>query len=60
MAKLNGVTLLSPDGTRSDVTLMPMNVWERMGRAKFKKSNLQLKHFDGLIIKILGSYAWDN
>lgn len=48
MVKLNRVTLLMQVDTGSDVTLIPRNFWERMGRPKLKKSNLQFKKFDAL------------
>lgn len=54
--KLNGITFAIQVDMGSDVTLMPRNFWEKMGKSKLRKSNLNLKQFDGSVIKTLGSF----
>ena len=51
-------TLSTPTKTRekvkingSDITLIPVNFWQNLGKLRLKKSTLQLKQFDGTIIK---------
>ena len=40
----------------SDITLIPVNFWQDLGKPRLKKSALQLKQFDGTIIKILCTF----
>ena len=42
--------------TGSDTTLIPVNFWQNLGKLKLQKSTLQLKQFDGTIIKILSTF----
>ena len=42
--------------TDSDITLIPVNFWQDLGMPKLKKLALQLKQFDGTIIKTLGTF----
>ena len=37
--------------TGSEVTLTPRNFWERIGKPTLRKTNLQLRLFDGSFIK---------
>ena len=42
--------------TGSEVTLIPRNFWERTGKLTLQKSSLQLRQFDGSVIKTLGYF----
>ena len=42
--------------TGSDITLIPVNLWQDLGKPKFKEPLLQLKQFDGTIIKTLDTF----
>ena len=42
--------------TSSEVTLIPRNFWERIGKSILRKSSLVLRQFDGLVIKTLGYF----
>ena len=42
--------------TGSDITLIPVNFWQDLGKPRLKKSTLQQKQFDGTIIKTLGTF----
>ena len=42
--------------TGSDITLILVNFWQDLGKPRLKKSTLQLKQFDGTIIKTLGTF----
>ena len=53
---LNGRFYHMQDDPWSDVTLMPRRFWEKMGKPKLKKSNLQLKQFDRTVIKVMGAF----
>ena len=38
----------------SEVTLIPRNFWKHIGKPTLRKSSLQLRQFDGSVIKMLG------
>ena len=42
--------------TGSDIALIPVNFWQDLGKPRLKESVLQLKQFDGTIIKTLGTF----
>lgn len=42
--------------TGSEVTIIPRNFWEEMGKPKLRKSLVKLKQFDGSTIKLLGKF----
>ena len=42
--------------TKNAVTLIPKNFWEKKGKLKLRKSNLQLKQFNRIVIKIMGAF----
>ena len=42
--------------TGSEVTLIPRNFWEHIGKPTLWKSELLLHQFDGLVIKTLGYF----
>ena len=42
--------------TSSGITLISVNFWQDLGKPRLKKSILQLKQFDGTIIKTLGTF----
>ena len=42
--------------TRSEITRIPRNFWECMGKPILQKSSLQLQKFNGSIIKTLGYF----
>ena len=42
--------------TGSEVTLIPRNLWERIGKPILRKSSLLLRQFDGSVIKTLGYF----
>ena len=42
--------------TGSDITLNPVDFWQDLGKPRLKKSALQQKQFDGIIIKTLGIF----
>lgn len=52
---LNGITFSMQVDMGSDVTLIPKNFWQKVGKPKLRKSNRNLKQFDGSIIKTLES-----
>ena len=54
--KLNGISLPMQVDTGSEVTLIPKNFWERIGKPKLKKTSLKLKQFDGTIINVMGTF----
>ena len=54
--KLNVIKFPMQVDTGRDVTLVPRNFWEKMGKPKLRKCNLNLKQFDGSVIKTLGSF----
>ena len=51
--KINGKYFHRQVDSVSDITLIPVNFWQDLGE---KKSTLQLKQFDGTIIKIFGTF----
>ena len=53
--KINGKYFHMQVNTGSDIILIPVNFWQDLGKLKLKKSALQLKQFNGTIIKILGT-----
>ena len=42
--------------TGSGITFIPVNFWQDLGKPRLKKSTLQLKQFDGAIIKKIGTF----
>ena len=54
--KINGKFFHMQVDTGSDITLIPVNFWLDLGKPRLKKSALQLKQFDGTIIKTLGTF----
>ena len=54
--KLNDISFYTQVDTRSDVTLIRRNFWDKMGTRKLRKSNLQLKQFDRSVIKVMGIF----
>ena len=54
--KINGKYFHMQVDTGSDIKLIPVNFWQDLGKPRLKKSTLQLKQFDGTIIKTLGSF----
>ena len=42
--------------TGSEVTLIPRNFWKRIGKPTLRKSSLQLRQFNGSVIKTLGYF----
>ena len=42
--------------TSSEVTLIPRNFWERIGKPTLQKTSLLLRQFDGSVIKTLGYF----
>ena len=53
--KINGKYFRMKVDTGSDITLIPVNFWLDLGKPKHKKSTLQLKQFNGTIIKTIGT-----
>ena len=49
--KIYNFSLNMQKDTGSKVTLMPKEFWERIGKPNLRKSSLQLRQFDGSIIK---------
>ena len=49
--QINGKYFHMQLDTGSDMTLIPVNFWQNFGKPRLKKSILQLKQFDGTIIK---------
>ena len=49
--KINGKYFHIQVDTGYDITLIPVNVWQDLGKPRLKKSTLQLKQFNGTIIK---------
>ena len=49
--KINGKYFHMQVDTGSDITLIPANFWQDLGKLELKKSTLQLKQFDGIMIK---------
>ena len=43
--------------TRSEVTLIPGNFWEHIGKPTLRKSSLLIRQFDRSVIKILGYFG---
>ena len=56
MVKINGKYFHMQVDTGSDITLIPVNFWQDLGQPMLKKPALQLKQFDGTIIKTLGTF----
>ena len=56
MVKINNFDLDIQMDTGSEVTLIPKNFWERIGKPTLRKSSLLLRQFDGLVIKTLGYF----
>ena len=54
--KINGKYFHMQEDTSSDITLIPVNFWHDLGKLKLKMSPLQLKQFDGTVIKTLGNF----
>ena len=54
--KINGKYFHMQVDTVSDITLIPVNFWQDLGKLRLKKSTLQLKQFNRTIIKILGTF----
>ena len=54
--KINGKYFHMQVDTGSDVTLIPLNFWQDLGKPRLKKSTLQLKQFDGIIMKTLSTF----
>ena len=54
--KINGKYFHMQLDTGSDITLIPVNFLQDLGTPRLKKSALQLKQFDGTIIKTLGTF----
>ena len=54
--KINGKYFHTQVDTGSDITLIPVNFGQGLGKPRLKKSPLQLKQFDGIIIKTLGTF----
>ena len=54
--KINGKYFHLQVDTGSDITLVPVNFWQDLGKPRLKKSALQLKQLDGTIIKTLGTF----
>ena len=54
--KINGKYFHMQENTGSGVTLIPVNFWQDLGKLRPKKLALQLKQFDGIIIKTLGTF----
>ena len=54
--KTNGNYFHMQVDTGSNITLIPVNFWQDLGKSKYKKSTLQPKQFDRTIIKILGTF----
>ena len=50
--KLNDESLKMQLDTGSDVTIIPRNFWQMLGRPKLNRCSLKLKQFDGSIIKL--------
>ena len=42
--------------TVSDIILIPVNLWQNLGKPRLKKSTLKPKQFDGIVIKTLGIF----
>ena len=42
--------------TGNEITLIPRNFWEQIGKPTLRKSSLLLRHFDGSVIKTLGYF----
>ena len=53
--KINGKYFHMKVDTGSDIILIPVNFWQDLGKPKLKKSILQLKQFNGTIIKTIGT-----
>ena len=54
--KLNGIKFSMQIDIGSDVALIPWIFWGKMGKLKLRKSNFDLKEFNGSVIKTLGSF----
>ena len=54
--KMNGLFFHMQVDRRSYVTLIPRNFWEKMCQPKLRKSNLLLKQFDGIVIKVMDTF----
>ena len=51
--KINNFDFDMQTDTGSEVTIIPRNFWERIGKLTLRKSSLQIRLFDGLVIKTL-------
>ena len=61
--KINNFDMDTQIDTGSEVTLIPRNFWECIGKPTSWKSKWLLHHFDGSVIKILGYFEgsfWSN
>ena len=54
--KINNLDLDMQIDTGREVTLIPINFWERTGKSTLQKSSLLLRQFDESVIKILGYF----
>ena len=54
--KINDCVVEMQVNTGSEVTILPRNLWEKMGKPFLKKSNVQLRQFDDSIIAIMGYF----
>ena len=54
--KINGKYFHMQVDTGSDITVIPVNLGQDSEKPRLKKSALQLKQFDGTIIKTLGTF----
>ena len=54
--KINNFDLDMQMDTGSEVTLIPRNFWKRTGKLTLQKGSLQLRQFDGSVIKTLGYF----
>ena len=54
--KINNFDLDMQMDTDSEVTFIPKKFWEHIGKPTLRKSSLQLRQFDGSVIKTLGYF----
>ena len=54
--KINGKHFHMQVDTGSGIALIPLNFCQDLGKPRLKKSALQIKQFDGTIIKTLGTF----
>lgn len=55
--KLDGVAVPMQLDSGSQATIIPSNLWERLGRPRLSKTCLRLKQFDGTALRTLGQYT---